>query len=69
MFPKWTTAVMRKFTNVGIKSPSDLKYYVISELLNPRLINAGGSGLHRTTQKGCSDLIDENKDFSLRVKK
>ena len=65
-FPnKWTNAVMWKFTRTGIKSPSDLKYYIVSETLNPRLINAGGSGLHPTTQKGFPDLIDGNQDFCL----
>ena len=60
---KWTNAVMRKLTRASIASPSDLKYYIVSETLNPRLINAGGSGLHPTTQKGFVALIDSNQDF------
>ena len=54
---------MRKFTRASITSPSDLKYYVVSKTLNPRLINAGGSGLYPTTQKGFLALIDSNQDF------
>ena len=63
-FPnKWTNAVMRKLTMADIKSPSGLKYYIVSETLNPRLINAGGSGLHWNTQKGFLDLINGNQGF------
>ena len=63
-FPnKWTNAEMQKFTKASTKSPSDLKYYIVGETLNPRLINAGGSGLHRTIQIGFLDLIDRNQDF------
>ena len=63
-FPnKWTNAVMRKLTRTSIASPSDLKYYIVSETLNPRLITAGDSGLHPTTQKGFLALIDGNQDF------
>ena len=63
-FPnKWTNAVMRKFTRASIASPSDLKYYIVSETLNTRLINAGDSGLHPTTQKGFLALINGNQDF------
>ena len=63
-FPnKWTNAVMRKFTRANIASPSDLKYYIVSEMLNPRLITAGDSGLHPTTQKGFLVLLNGNQDF------
>ena len=63
-FPnKWTNAVMRKLTRAGIKSPPELKYYIVSETLNPRLTTAGDSGLHPTTQKGFLTLIDGNQDF------
>ena len=54
---------MRKLTSAGIKYPSELKHYIVNETLNPRLINAGGSGLHRTTQKSFLDLINGNQDF------
>ena len=53
--------VTQKITSIN--SLSDLKYYIVSETLNPRLINAGDSGLDRTTQKGFLDLIDGNQDF------
>ena len=50
-FPnKWTNAVMRKLARAGIKSPPELKYYIVNETLNPRLTTAGDSGLHPTTQ-------------------
>ena len=63
-FPnKWTNAVLRKFTRASINSPSNLKYYIVSETPNPPLVNAGGSGLHPTTQKGFLALIDVNQDF------
>ena len=54
---------MRKFTRAGIKHPSELKHYIVNTTLNPRLINAGGSGFHQTTQKGFLDLINGNQDF------
>ena len=54
---------MQKFTRASITSPSDLKHYVVSEMLNPHLINAGDSNLHPTTQKGLLALIDGNQDF------
>ena len=54
---------MRKFTRASINRPSNLKYYIVSETLNLRLINAGGSGLHPTTQKSFLPLIDDNQDF------
>ena len=63
-FPnKWTNAVMQKLTRVGIKHLSELKSYIVNATLNPRPINADGSGLHRTTQKGFLDLINGNQDF------
>ena len=54
---------MRKFTRASITSPSNLKYYIVSETLNPCLSNAGDSDLYPTTQKGFLDLINGNKDF------
>ena len=54
---------MRKLTRAGIKLPSGLKHYIVNETLNPRLINAGGSGLYQTTQKGFLDLLKGNKNF------
>ena len=60
---KWTNVMMRKLTRAGIKHPSELKDYIINETLNPRLINAGNSGFHQTTQQGFLDLINGNQDF------
>ena len=63
-FPnKWTNAVMNKLTRARIHSPPELKYYIVSETLNPRLTASGDSGLHPTTQKGFLTLIDGNQDF------
>ena len=63
-FPnKWTNAVMNKLTRAEIRSPPKLKYYIISETLNPRLTVSSDSGLHPTTQKGFLTLIDGNQDF------
>ena len=63
-FPnKWTNAVMRKLTRAGIKQPSELKDYIITKTLNPRLRNGGDSGFHQTTQQGFLDLINGNEDF------
>ena len=62
-FNKWIIAIMRKLTRAGIKSPPELKYYIVSETLNPRLTASGDSGLHLTTQKGFLTLIDGNQDF------
>ena len=49
---------MQKLARAGIKHPSELKDYIINKTLNPRLINAGGSGFHRTTQQGFLDLVN-----------
>ena len=54
---------MRKFIRARVDSPSELKSYIVHETLNPRLRNAGGTGLHPTTQKGFLALIDGNQDF------
>ena len=62
---KWTNAVMQNFTRASITSPSNLKHYIVSETLNKRLINIGGSGLHPTTQKCFLDLIHGNQNFCL----
>ena len=63
-FPnKWTNAVMQKFIRASITNPFDLKYYSVSETLNPRLINAGGSGPRLAIKQGFLDLIDGNQDF------
>ena len=63
-FPnKWTNNVMRKFIRAHIDSPSKLKSYIVHDTLNPRLRNAGGTGLHPTRQKGFLALIDVNQDF------
>ena len=63
-FPnKWTNAVMSKLTRAGIHTPPELKYYIISKTLNPRLTVSGDSGLHPTTQKGFLTMIDGNQDF------
>ena len=64
IFPnKWSNAVMGKFTRASITSSSDLKHYIVSKTLNPRLINAGGSGLYPITQKGLLALIDNTRIF------
>ena len=60
---KWTNAVMRKFARAHISSPSDLKYYIVHETLNPHLVDSGDSGLNPTTQKGFLALIDGNQHF------
>ena len=63
-FPnKWTNDVMRKLIRASVDSPSELKSYIVHETLNARLRNAGGTGLHPTTQKGFLALIDGNQDF------
>lgn len=54
---------MHKFTRASINSPSKLKHNIVSETLNPRLVNAGGSGLQPTTQKGFLVLIDSDQGF------
>ena len=54
---------MRKLTRAGIKQPSELKDYIITKTLNPRLKNGGDSGFHQTTQQGFLDLINGNEDF------
>ena len=54
---------MQKFTKASFRGPSDLKHYIVSDTLNPCLINAGGSGLHCITKKGFLHLIDVNQDF------
>ena len=54
---------MCKFIRAHIDSPSKLKSYIVHETLNPCLKNAGGIGLHPTTQKGFLALIDGNQDF------
>ena len=54
---------MRQFTRASITSPSNLKYYIVSEALHPCLVNAGDSGVHLTTQKGALALINGNQDF------
>ena len=59
---RWTNAVMKKYTRASITSPSDLKYYIVSEILNPRLINTGGSG-YPTTQKSFLNLSYSNQDL------
>ena len=59
----WTNAVMRKLICAHIKSPSELKSYIVHETLNPHLENSGDSELHPTTQKGFLALIDGNQDF------
>ena len=46
---KWTKLVMQKLTRAGIKSLSELKYYIVNETPNSLFINASGSGLHGTT--------------------
>ena len=63
-FPnKWTNTVMRKLTRAGIKHPSDLEDFIVNKTLDQRLINASGSGFHRTTQQGFLDLTNGNQDF------
>ena len=52
-----------QFILAHIDSPSELKSYIVHKTLNPRLENAGGTGLHPTTQKGFLALIDGNQDF------
>ena len=59
----WTNDVMQKLIRAHIDSPSELKSYIVHEALNPRLKNAGGTGLHPTTQKGFLALIDGNQNF------
>ena len=63
-FPnKWTNDVMRKLTIAGTKSPPELKYFVVSEMLNPHLTASGDNGLHLTMQKGFLKLINGEQDF------
>ena len=62
-FNKWIIAIMRKLTRAGIKSPPELKYYIVNKTLNPRLDVSGDSGLNPTTQKGFLSMIDGNQDF------
>ena len=65
----WTQIVPNPFSDLTptckstTDSPSDLKYYIVIETLNPRLCNAGDSGLRHTIQKGVLDLIDGNQDL------
>ena len=63
-FPnKWTNAVIRKLTRIGVNTPTDLAMKITNLTLNRQLKDLGESGFNPTSLRGFMILINGNQDF------